>query len=71
MEAFVRHPYDVLPLGRGIEDTADMYWDVFNTDNSVVIVRGIDLSTGAVNQRVTRWLLGPRTVSVQGEEGAN
>lgn len=71
LEAFCDKPYEVLPLGRDIEETTDMYWASLAAGaDSFVAVRGVYLDSGAVNHRVTRWLLGPSDVSAGDEAGA-
>lgn len=72
LESFAERPYEVLPLGRDIEDTADMYWASINAGaGSALVVRSVDLTTGETNQRVTRWVLGPTNgVSPMDAEGA-
>lgn len=52
LPAFDRKPF-VVPVGEGINDTAEMYWDNLDADNRVaLVVKGIHLATGLTDYRI-------------------
>jgi hypothetical protein len=53
LPSFSKHPYDVMPLGDAVDDTAEMYWEKLDADKRVAIaVKGIHLATKTVGYRV-------------------
>jgi hypothetical protein len=58
LPSFGRRPYDVLPLGEGVADTAVMYWRNLNPATRVeVVVKGIDLATQTADSHTLGLLL--------------
>jgi hypothetical protein len=52
LPSFQGEPFAV-PVGEGINDTAEMFWEALNADNRVAIaVKGIRLATGDTSYRI-------------------
>lgn len=52
LPSFDKSPLEV-PLGEGVEDTAEMYWGNLNVDNRVaLVVKGIHLATNDTSYRI-------------------
>lgn len=52
LPAFDGEPFEV-PMGFGVDDTAEVFWDALNTDNRVaLVVKGIHLATRSTEYRI-------------------